>query len=79
MKRKMRISPDASGLGIRVWTAHGSWFWLLIYPERHGGATGAAPTQAEAVREARAAIELADEFAREDGPCRNCRQDTAES
>jgi len=53
----MPVRRDASGFGINVWTAHGSWFWLLVYPDRHGGATGAAPTEAEAVREARAAIE----------------------
>jgi hypothetical protein len=46
-------------VGINLWTAHGSWFWLLVYPDRHGGATGAAPTEAEAVREARAAFERA--------------------
>jgi hypothetical protein len=63
----MRLSSDASGIGIRIWTAHGSWFWLLIYPESHGGATGAAPTQAEAVSEVRAAIKLAREFERHGG------------
>jgi hypothetical protein len=41
----------------KIWTAQGTWFWSLVYRDRHGGAIGAAPSQAVAVVEARAAIE----------------------
>jgi len=39
-----------------LWTMHGTWFWSLIYPDRHGGAVGAAISEAEALREAHAAM-----------------------
>jgi len=40
-----------------VWTSHRTWFWSLIYPDRQGGAIGAAASEAEALNEANAAIE----------------------
>lgn len=40
-----------------VWTVHGTWFWSLVYPDRDGGAIGAAASRAEAVGEAQSAIE----------------------
>jgi len=40
-----------------VWTVQRTWFWSLVYPDRHGGAIGAAASEAEAVEEAQAAIE----------------------
>lgn len=55
----MRIGKDDAGLGFNLWTVQGAWFWSLVYPDRHGGAIGAAATEAEAVDEARKTIELA--------------------
>jgi hypothetical protein len=42
-------------VGFEVWSASGNWFWFVPYG--HGGAIGAALTEAEAIREACAAIE----------------------
>src|SRR5438128_833743 len=52
--QKRRTEYAAS---FKVWTTHGTWFWSLFYPDQHGGAIGAAPSQAEAMREAQAALE----------------------
>jgi hypothetical protein len=40
-----------------LWSSHRTWFWSLIYPDREGGAIGAATSEAEALDEAYAAIE----------------------
>jgi hypothetical protein len=40
-----------------VWTARGTWFWSLVYPDRDGGAIGVAASRTEAVGEAQSAIE----------------------
>ena len=40
-----------------LWTDRGSWFWRFVDPRSKGGIVGAAPSRAEAMREARAAIE----------------------
>ena len=42
-------------VGFEVWSAPGNWFWFVPYG--HGGAIGAALTEAEAIREACATIE----------------------
>ncbi len=42
-------------VGFEVWSAPGNRFWFVPYG--HGGAIGAALTEAEAIREAYAAIE----------------------
>src|SRR5262249_48145607 len=39
-----------------LWTIQGTWFWLLLYPDRRGGRIGAAASEAEAMAEAKAAI-----------------------
>ena len=39
----------------QVWNGPSNWFWLVPYG--HGGVIGAALTEAEAIREACAAIE----------------------
>jgi hypothetical protein len=44
-------------VSFNVWSVRGTWFWSLFYPDRHGGAIGAAASEAEAVWEAQAAIE----------------------
>src|SRR5215467_7141960 len=52
--RVLRIDPAVC---FNVWTSHGTWFWSLIYPDRDGGAIGAATSEAQALHEAHAAIE----------------------
>ena len=52
----MHIRKDHLGAGFEVWTGGQSWFWCLLSPRR-GGAIGAAASEADAIREARAAIE----------------------
>ncbi len=47
------------GLGYEVWNGHGSWYWHVVYPPPMGGTIGAAGNEAEAIREARWAIEEA--------------------
>jgi hypothetical protein len=42
-------------VGFEIWSARGNWFWFVPYA--HGGAIGAALTEADAIREACAAIE----------------------
>lgn len=44
-------------MSFNLWTVQGTWFWSLVYPNRHGGAIGAAASEAEAMGEAQAAIE----------------------
>jgi hypothetical protein len=44
------------GTGFEVWTSQESWFWMVSSPNRNGGMIGAAATEAEAIREARASI-----------------------
>lgn len=46
-----------SGVPFELWTGQGAWFWGLVNPRSKGGIVGAAPTEAEAMREARTAIE----------------------
>jgi len=43
-------------MSFNLWTVQGTWFWSLVYPDRHGGAIGAAASEAEALGEAQAAI-----------------------
>lgn len=45
------------GVGFDIWKGQWTWFWSLINPQLDGGAVGAAPTEADAIREARLAIE----------------------
>jgi hypothetical protein len=56
-----------SGKGFSIWTAQGAWFWSLVYLDRNGGAVGAAATEAEALSEVCAAIELPPERGRDHG------------
>jgi len=51
---RTRRTENAS---FNVWTVQGTWFWSLVYPDRDGGAIGAAASKAEAVGEAQTAIE----------------------
>jgi hypothetical protein len=46
-----------SGMGFDLWVHQGVWFWGFTNPPVKGGIVGAARTKAEAIREARAAIE----------------------
>jgi hypothetical protein len=45
------------GTGFEVWHNQGTWFWLVVSQHRGGGAIGAAPNEADAIREARSSIE----------------------
>jgi hypothetical protein len=40
-----------------LWNSQGSWFWRLLDSSREGGIVGVASSQAEAMHEARAAID----------------------
>ena len=53
----MRNNKHHMGTGFDVWCGQANWFWFVVNPHRHGGAIGSAATEADAVREARAAIE----------------------
>jgi hypothetical protein len=46
-----------SGIGFEVWNNARSWYWLVKNPAHGTGSIGAAPTEADAVAEACAAIE----------------------
>ena len=46
-----------SGIGFEVWNNARSWYWLVKNPAHGTGSIGAAPTEADAVGEACAAIE----------------------
>jgi hypothetical protein len=52
----MRISQHYLGIGFEVWNAQQSWFWLVENTNRKG-VIGAAATESDAMREARASIE----------------------
>jgi hypothetical protein len=58
----MQGRKQDSRVGFNLWNVQGAWFWSLIYPDRHGGAIGAAGSEAEAVGEAQAAIERLPQF-----------------
>ena len=53
----MRMHKTQCAMSFNLWTVQGTWFWSLVYPDRHGGAIGAAASMAEAVGEAQAVIE----------------------
>jgi hypothetical protein len=44
-------------IGFKLWEDHQCWFWLVVGPDNSGGTIGAAPTEADAIREARSWIE----------------------
>ena len=44
-------------IGFEVWENGDSWFWLVVNPHNEGGTIGAAPTEAEAIRDARSLID----------------------
>ncbi len=53
----MQDKRDHLGVGFRLWNGQSTWFWTLADPCGSAGAVGAASSEAEAVREAHAAIE----------------------
>ena len=53
----MRTEAVYFGVSFAVWKVQGAWFWSLGRPYGDGGTIGAAGTEAEAMREARVAIE----------------------
>ena len=52
----MRISKHHLGVGYEVWNARETWFWFVANTNRNG-VIGAAATESDAMREARASIE----------------------
>jgi hypothetical protein len=52
----MRKQKIECAVRFNLWNVHGSWFWCLVYPRQEGGAIGVAPSEPQAVEEARAAI-----------------------
>ncbi len=53
----MHDKRDHLGVGFRLWNGQWTWFWTLVDPCGGAGAVGAASSEAEAIREAHAAIE----------------------
>jgi hypothetical protein len=53
----MDLRRDHLGTRFEVRTDRWTWFWCLVDPPLNRGATGAAATEADAVREACTAIE----------------------
>jgi hypothetical protein len=53
----MRSNRDHLGTGFDLWRGQENWFWFVVNPRRDGGAIGSAATEADAMREACAAIE----------------------
>ena len=52
----MRISKHHLGVGYDVWNTQETWFWFVANTNRNG-VIGAAATESDAIREARASIE----------------------
>jgi hypothetical protein len=50
-------SRNHSEIDFEVWEDGDSWFWLVVSPHSDRGTIGAAPTEAEAIRDARSLIE----------------------
>ncbi|MFZ1888006.1 MAG: hypothetical protein WAU33_08235 [Candidatus Binataceae bacterium] len=61
-----------SSIGFEVWNNARSWYWLVKNPAHGIGSIGAAPTEADAVGEACAAIE--EIFAQENASMRELRR-----
>ncbi len=45
------------GIDFEIWDGQQTWFWFVIDPLCDGGAIGAAPSETEAVRDARLSID----------------------
>src|SRR5437016_4510005 len=71
--RTMRKQKIECAVSFNLWNVHGSWFWCLVCPRQEGGAIGAAPSEPQAVEEARAAIKQLVQLDPEHGtPLRLC-------
>jgi hypothetical protein len=53
---RMRILRADCAVSFKVWTVQGTWFWSVVFPDRHSGAIGAAASEPQAVGEAQAVI-----------------------
>jgi len=53
----MHADGDRLGTRIKMWNAQQSWFWLVVSPDCARAATGAAPTEAQAICDAYLTIE----------------------
>lgn len=52
-----RIRRNHLGVGFEIWTDKWTWFWSLSDPHERAGAVGATASGADAIDEARLAIE----------------------
>jgi hypothetical protein len=48
----MHAGGDRLGTRIKMWNAQQSWFWLIVSTDCARAATGAAPTEAQAICDA---------------------------
>ena len=53
----MVIRKHQFDIGFKVWRRQRTWFWFVASQYGNGGAIGAAATEAEAIRAARASVE----------------------
>ena len=54
----MVIRKHQFDIGFKVWRRQRTWFWFVVSPYSDGGTIGAAATEAEAIRAARASVEV---------------------
>jgi hypothetical protein len=53
----MEMLRKGQAARFNLWSSQRTWFWSLIYPDREGGAIGAATSEAEALDDAYATID----------------------
>jgi hypothetical protein len=53
---RMRRNRDHLGTGFDLWSGHENWFWFVVSPRSDYAAIGSAATEADAIREACAAM-----------------------
>ena len=63
----MHADGDRLSTHIKMWNAQQSWFWLIVSTDCARAATGAAPTEAQAIRDAYLTIDEM-ELGRSDEP-----------
>src|SRR5487761_1967145 len=57
----MHTDGDRLSTRIKMWNAQQSWFWLVVSTDRARAATGAAPTEAQAICDAHMMVEEMEE------------------
>ena len=68
----MHADGDRLGTRIKMWNAQQSWFWLVVSTDCARAATGAAPTEAQAICDAYLTIEEM-KLGRSDKPSANAQ------